>query len=258
LGQELFDAMKQGVLPLEGDIEAFMMKIRAARLCVNRFADQTLATFTDNPEALACIRSELGADYLEKAKRGEVSCGDAAVSQKKVASCVEAAMSAKLDQCFSLACSEAISCLRGFEQAGSNGSGETDPDLQLKMENKINACIAEQMRACLAKDCSAMMVCIQELQSGGEESEGEGNLDAALKQELEAKMTECAPAQEPGQEPVSGDQPPAEQLPQQPSPPSDQIPQEYCSSFESVPSCSFVGAPDSDSYKYCKQCFPER
>ncbi|TSD07693.1 MAG: hypothetical protein Greene07144_826 [Parcubacteria group bacterium Greene0714_4] len=41
-------------------------------------------------------------------------------------------------------------------------------------------------------------------------------------------------------------------------PSSGQIPQEYCSSFASVPSCSYVGAPDSQNYKYCKQCYPER
>ncbi len=37
-----------------------------------------------------------------------------------------------------------------------------------------------------------------------------------------------------------------------------QIPQQYCSSFAMVPNCSFVGASDSQNYKYCKQCYPNK
>ncbi len=40
--------------------------------------------------------------------------------------------------------------------------------------------------------------------------------------------------------------------------PSGPIPQEYCSGFSSVPSCSYVGSPDSQNYQYCKQCFPDK
>lgn len=258
LGQDLFDAMKKGVLPLEGDdIEGFMVKIRAARQCVNRFADRTLATFTDNPEALSCINSELGKDYLEKAKRGEVKCGEAAQSQKKMASCIETAMSTKLDQCFSLACSEATACLKGFETMGNKWKKEEiNPDLKSKMENKINTCVAEQIRTCLAKDCSGMTACINKLQEEGEEKKGEGNLDAALQQEMETKMTVCAKSQQGNQQPSSGQ--PAEQMPQQTPQSGGQIPQEYCASFASAPSCSYVGSPDSDNYKYCKQCYPDK
>ena len=41
-------------------------------------------------------------------------------------------------------------------------------------------------------------------------------------------------------------------------PSQGQIPQEYCSGFASVPSCSYVGSPDSQDYKYCKQCYPNK
>ena len=34
--------------------------------------------------------------------------------------------------------------------------------------------------------------------------------------------------------------------------------QQYCPSFANAPSCSYVGAPDSQNYKYCKQCFPDK
>lgn len=44
----------------------------------------------------------------------------------------------------------------------------------------------------------------------------------------------------------------------QPPAQSQQIPQDYCSGFTSVPKCDYVGAPDSQNYKYCKQCFPDK
>lgn len=44
----------------------------------------------------------------------------------------------------------------------------------------------------------------------------------------------------------------------QTAPPSSQTPQDYCSLFTSAPSCSYVGSPDSQNYKYCKQCFPDK
>lgn len=52
-------------------------------------------------------------------------------------------------------------------------------------------------------------------------------------------------------------QQPGQQYPQVPSTGS-QILQDYCSSFVSVPSCSYVGSPDSQNYQYCKKCFPDK
>ena len=34
--------------------------------------------------------------------------------------------------------------------------------------------------------------------------------------------------------------------------------QQYCHLFEAAPDCSYAGAPDSDNYRYCKQCFPNK
>lgn len=35
-------------------------------------------------------------------------------------------------------------------------------------------------------------------------------------------------------------------------------PQIDCSPFTQVPSCSYVGSSDSQNYKYCKQCYPNK
>ena len=272
LGPDLFAAMQQGAMPLAEDIQDMMVKIREARKCVNRYTNESLATLTDNPNALDCIDSQLGNDYLKRAKRGDVKCGDAAQSQQKIESCVEGAISAKLDHCFSLACSEATTCLQSFQKPGKGKGGEKliNSDLKEKIEGKIKACVTEELQGCLAKDCSEMMSCINKLQSQAGDEKGESALDPALEQELTAKMTICtkqdqngggessqqpAPYQEPqGQPPQPEQYPSPDQNPQR----GDRIPQEYCSGFASVPSCSYVGSPDSQNYQYCKQCYPDR
>lgn len=247
LGQDLFNAMKQGALPLDEDIQDMMIKIRAARACVNRYADQTLTTFTNNPDALACIDSELGKDYLEKAKRGEVKCGDAAQSQKKIESCVETALSAKLDHCFALACSEATTCIKDLEKTGEEKSVEINPELKTKIDDKLSTCIAEKINECVAKPCSGFQACLGELGgSGGQQ----GKSNPAI----EDKIKSCTPKKGGGGQ---GNNPEQQQRPQMPSS-QGSSPQIDCSSFASVPQCSYVGSPDSDSYKYCKQCFPNK
>ena len=276
LGPELYDAMKQGVLPLEGDIGEMMAKIREARACVNRYADQALQTLTDDPDALKCIDSELGQDYLQKASRGEVKCGDAAPAQKKIAACMEKAVGAKIDHCASLACSEATTCIQKLQNHGRSGEGDIpiDPAFKTKLESKLNACVAEEIRACLTKNCDEMTSCINRLQAQAQgEKSDEGKADPALEQEITAKMTSCAKDQGGGS---GGESVPPQyqrELPQPPSPtqpPSPdqypqsggQIPQEYlqqyCPNFAAAPSCSYVGSPDSQNYKYCKQCFPDK
>lgn len=43
-----------------------------------------------------------------------------------------------------------------------------------------------------------------------------------------------------------------------PTPTQGQSSSEYCAPFASFPSCSVVGAPDSQGYNYCKQCYPDK
>jgi len=45
---------------------------------------------------------------------------------------------------------------------------------------------------------------------------------------------------------------------QQPTPSGSQQPQVDCSQFSAAPYCSYVGAPGSQSYDACKQCFPNK
>lgn len=249
LGPDLYDAMQQGVMPLTEDIQDMMSKIREARKCVNRYTNESLATLTDNSDALACISSQLGNDYLERAKRGDVKCGDVAQSQKKIESCLETAISTKLDHCFSLACSEATTCLQNFQKPNKGKEKQINSDLKMKIDGKINTCVAEEIRGCLLKDCSEMMSCINKLQSQTDDEKSESKLDSDLEQELNTKMTNCAKQDQDKDEKSSPNQSPKSE---------GQIPQEYCSSFNSTPSCSYVGSPDSQNYKYCKQCFPNK
>ncbi len=59
------------------------------------------------------------------------------------------------------------------------------------------------------------------------------------------------------QKPSSGSYPTSDQQ-QKPSYYQQQMPQDQCSAFASVPSCSYVGSSDSQNYKYCKQCYPDK
>ncbi|MDP3770101.1 MAG: LamG domain-containing protein [Candidatus Sungbacteria bacterium] len=68
---------------------------------------------------------------------------------------------------------------------------------------------------------------------------------------------------EPYQEPTPTYVPQTSASPQHSQPPdgsSYEIPitPEICANFTSVPSCSYVGSPDSQNYQLCKKCYPDK
>ena len=190
-------------------------------------------------------------------------------------------MQAQMDTCLSMSCSEVTSCLEKFNggqvvQNKNYSQDNLDKDFQKKMQDKINSCIEEKIRGCLVLDCSEMQSCINELQGsgGGENKTGEGGPSPDLQQEIQTKMGACMKDKGGGSEgggggPQDNQQESQNQNQQQNSPPSQspqqppesnggQIPQEYCSGFADVPKCEYVGPVDSQNYKYCKQCFPDK
>lgn len=269
LGSEILSNLLKGIMPgnLE-DVESMIKKIREARVCTNRYADQQLQTITDDPDALACIDSEMGKGFLDQLRASKVACGDASVFQKKVAACMENALGKKLDQCFALACSEAKTCLQKFQQQSKKPIGEEkiniDPSWKDKISTKLNACVAEDIRSCLTKDCSELMPCLNKFQGdGGAQKQGKGsNLDPTLQAEMNAKIGACTKQGSGSAGSPQGGQQGQQQTPRAPEgqqyPQEGQIPQEYCSKFASAPSCSYVGEPGSQNYNYCKQCFPNK
>ena len=66
--------------------------------------------------------------------------------------------------------------------------------------------------------------------------------------------------QEPYKEPITTQVPQTSAYPQPSGGSSYEIPitPELCANFTSVPACSYVGAVDSQNYKLCKKCFPDR
>ena len=111
---------------------------------------------------------------------------------------------------------------------------------------KIKEDVMRQIKECSALDCKEMMACLQKFQTTASEE---------LEPEAQVKLEACIQEMKQGQERPSG-QYPQQQYSQYPQ--SQKIPQEYCSSFAAVPNCSYVGASDSDNYKYCKECFPDK
>lgn len=195
LGPRVLEQLLKGQMPLRlGELEEMMEKIRNARSCTNRYADQQLNTFTDDPDALACLDSELGNDFIDKIKSGQVACGDASVFQKKIAECMEEKLGKKLDQCFALGCSEMKTCIQKFQDQSDDPIGDEpiniDPSWKDKISTRFNACVIEDIRSCLNKNCSEMSACINKI-GGGSGGEG-GALDPALEAEITDKMTACA------------------------------------------------------------------
>lgn len=270
LGQEILEKLLKGEMAFKlEELEEMMTKIRNARDCTNRYADEQLQTFTDDPDALACLDSELGNNFIDKIKSGQVACGDASVFQKKIADCMEEKLGKKLDECFALGCSEMKTCVQKFEGQSKEPIGEEeieiDPSWKNKISEKFNACVSEDIRACLTKDCSEMSICLSKY---GEEPEGEkSKLDSSLEAEITAKVTACAKEESGGEE---GETPRDEQsnapeynVPEYPGAPEEssyeiKATPELCASFASAPSCSYIGSPDSQNYQLCKKCFPDR
>lgn len=290
LGAKILEKLLKGQMAFRlEELEEMMTRIRNARDCTNRYADQQLTTFTDDPDALACLDSELGDDFIDKIKSGQVACGDASVFQKKIAECMEEKLGKKLDQCFALGCSEMNTCIQKFQKQSDEPIGDEpidiDPSWKDKISTKLNACVVEDVRICLAKDCSEMQTCISKLQAQGGENNGGGEgggLDPVLEAEIKAKVGVCTQSQQQNQQsqqPTQGTQE-TQQTPT--SGDQSQVPQGYssweefckaqqgdsrctaykpqidCSLFASVPSCSYVGAIDSQNYQYCKQCYPDK
>ena len=307
LGPKILEQLLKGQMPLKlEELEEMMKRIRNARDCTNRYADQQLQTFTDDPDALACLDSELGDDFIDQIKSGQVACGDASVFQKKIAACMEEILGKKLDQCFALGCSEMKTCIQKFQDQSDEPIGEEpidiDPSWKDKISTRFNACIVEDIRFCLAKDCAEMTACINKIGGGGDGGEA-GGLDPELEAEITSRMTACAMRQ--GGQGDTGAQPSVNQGTAQPKyvcptltiaacqsgyerqqytdaqgctaytdcfPKTTQTPAqttddssyeipitpELCANFAATPSCSYVGSPDSENYKLCKQCYPDR
>lgn len=253
LGKEVLKKLLEGQMPFKlEELEEMMVRIRNARNCTNRYADQQVTTFTDDPDALACLDSELGNDFIDKIKSGQVACGDASVFQKKIADCMEEKLGKKLDQCFALGCSEMNTCIQKFQKQSDEPIGEEpidiDPSWKDKISTKVNACVEEDIRACLAKDCAEMSVCLSKYGEGTGEV---GKLDPSLEAEMTAKITACAKAK--GGQGKEGEG--KEEAPHS-AQPLDYT--QYCPQFESAPNCSYVGSPDSQNYQLCKKCYPDK
>ncbi|OHB22617.1 MAG: hypothetical protein A2939_04365 [Parcubacteria group bacterium RIFCSPLOWO2_01_FULL_48_18] len=272
LGQDVLKKLLKGQMAFRLDeLEEMMAKIRNARDCTNRYADAQLQTFTDDPDALACLDSELGKDFIDRIKSGRVACGDASIFQKKIADCMGGKLGKKLDQCFNLGCSEMKTCIQKFQKQSDEPIGEEpidiDPSWKDKISTELNACVVEDIRSCLAKDCSEMLVCIDK---HGEAPKGGAMLDSSLEAEITVKVAACA--KQGAALPLGGQsQTPEYKAPQYQAPEYPQYPQapggstyeipvtpELCANFASVPVCSYAGPSDSQNYQLCKKCYPDR
>ncbi|MBI2676627.1 MAG: hypothetical protein HYX21_01560 [Candidatus Yanofskybacteria bacterium] len=206
-----------------------------------------------SPEWLACMEKELGTEFFGRFKTGKITQSEAKSPALEVAQrkCGSKMAQEKQAACLALSCSEFEVCLKALQSGGGGqggdqqGEGASDPAISAKFQ----ACQKEKMDACLTKPCGEFQACLNSLGGGGEQQQGVA--DPAV----QAKFMSCQPK-------GGGEQPPVgSQLPvPSPSGSPSEIPvtPELCASFSSVPSCSFVGSPDSQNYQLCKECYPDR
>ena len=115
-----------------------------------------------------------------------------------------------------------------------------------------------------------MMACLRGFQSAavGDEEGGATGLDPDVQQKLDARLAECISMNQEEQQESETQRIMEEQKrlqmermlqEQQSSVPSSRgtLP-DYCSHFTTIPSCSDAGSVDSENYKYCKECYPEK
>lgn len=257
LGKDVFERMKAGQLPDDPqDLKTMFKGMKEVRACLNKNTDEVFGNMTkDFPDALVCLEKELGPNPVEAIKSGRISCREFPDMQERIKSCFTGLLESQLDNCLGLACSEVTAC---FNKLGGGDKktdqSQLDPAIQAKIDAKINLCAAEQINECLIKDCSEVTACFARLQGGGEEEEGTSTLDPGLEAQITAKIEGCIPKGE-GEGGAS-----QYEAPQVPDGSSYEIPAtpEFCAQFGDIPACSYAGTPDSQNYKLCQKCFPDR
>ncbi|MBI4155855.1 MAG: hypothetical protein HY507_01315 [Candidatus Zambryskibacteria bacterium] len=294
LGKDAFEKLKAGQVPDDfNDIKTMVGKMKEVRSCINKRVDESFSKLP--ADGFVCLEKEFGSNPIEKIKSGRISCRDFSGAEERIKACMMDKQLSQLDACLNVSCSEITQCvskLAGGEQGDKSEQSDMDPAMKGKMgaiKAKMNSCVTEQIRTCLSKDCEEMMSCMNALQGQGgkqKQEKGQSNIDQGLEQEITAKMTGCMKPKG-GDQGGQGNQNQGQNQSQQGGGAEGggmnadvcanqggswngsqcdfskkgapaQIPQEYCSSFASVPSCSYVGAPDSQNYQYCKQCFPNK
>ncbi len=244
LDAEILIRLQRGEIPgdLE-EVEKMITQVRKSRSCLNRYADASLQTFTDDSDALSCVNNELGEDFVARARAGQVTCGQAAGVQTKVRACIEDKLGKKLDSCFSLACSEAITCIQGIgDKSEKYGEGDVSPELQKRIDDKIGPCIEELKKA-----------------GGGGADGGEGpsRTGAPSAEEIQRRTQDYT--QQQTQEQTSEQQ--KEEYQKQYQAEYDRQYKEQlqssCPLYSAAPNCAYFPAGSEDR-KNCKICFPDK
>ena len=263
------DQQSQGDQPGEGEMPPELKERMDS--CQKELVEIKMRECTDKPtcsEVNACLKAQQQpskGDAKDTGKKLELPPD----VESRLMACQKEEVQAKIDACFDKSCSEFDACLKSLTEGAGGGDqkqqqqGEPDP----KMKAKIQACIDEKINACIAKPCSEFNACLSALQQGGggggEQKKGQSN------PAIEAKFKSCQPKDGGGAPPrqpqtpegyKAPEYPQASQYPQAPGGSSTEIPvtPELCANFTSVPSCSYVGAPDSQNYQLCAKCYPEK
>lgn len=153
-----------------------------------------------------------------------------------------------------------------------------------EIKEKVRGEVESKMMECAAKSCTEMIACLQEFQTQNEDK-GIDDLPDTVKSKLDICVEEIKadamknagginehPELKPGSALPSGSadtQVEEETKRQYEVEYKKQYDEEYkrqleeqlksqCPKFEPAPTCDYVGAPGTEMYNFCKQCFPNK
>lgn len=167
----------------------------------------------------------------------------------------------KMHLCAEKSCEDMIACLQEF-QKDSRGGQESLPDA---IKGKLDICVEEiKAKAIKGAGEGALRERAPQTPSAEQPQETQKQYDAEYKKRYEEEYKKQYD-QEYKRQVQEQTQKQLQQTQQEPQ--SSAVPGNTpgaapagidCSLFSAAPSCSYVGSPDSQNYKYCKQCFPDR
>lgn len=263
----------------EGNFEeciAFALKIGAMSE-----EDASLARETKGKGPGGCTSKEACMEFCFKPENRE-TCANFAREHKLGSSMggmegdIRGEVEKTMRECAQKPCGEFFACLRQFNMGPAPGTAPAGEDEGLPddIEARMLACNQERMTSCLARSgCEDFISCLRSLgDGGGEEGEHEGA--EQMPPEIQTRLNSCmAEMQTRAMDGAGGGTAPQtsefqQQFDQQYQ---QQYGEEYqrqyeeqtrpqlnCALFELAPTCDFAGPAGSQTYEYCKMCFPNK
>lgn len=204
LGTDLFEQMKAGKMPY--DI-AIVEKMRKATACMKQYSDKAtdqLEGFLKAlPAADACIKTELGPDFVGRLRRLAVPCSQMKDIRGKMEGCFLKGTNALFEPCATKECGQVQSCMMEVSKPLMGLAKQVEAGNPVKREfpkiiaDKLNSCGIDpnfDPNTCITKStCAEFFSCLNPSgnQQGNREQEEQSGEEGNIPPELKARMDSC-------------------------------------------------------------------